>query len=622
MRIVLIMALLAIACIVSAQTPTYHIGNDTTDKRFNLHFHDNILWQWDGAKYTAVEASGGGGEANTGQNTGGGQAVFRDKLGVVLRYKTLLAGAGITYSSTDSTLTITSSNGETNTASNLGSTGGRVFSQKAGVDLQFRRIIGTGRITATENTNDITITTTGEANTGANLGAGHGVFGSKVGEELQFKSLIAGPNVSLSSTSTGITITGLGGSGETNTASNIGNGSQVFKDKLGVDLRFRTLVAGANTTLTQTDTTISIATTGGSDITYTNPGYPYIPIWGSPTRMTRSTLLSYDTTYNQFIAPSIISSPMVGDTSGGFYLAGGFSNTASTGSTNSGATKLNSARFWVLNTIAGSFTTTLPWALHGYEYVLTNNAGASTNTVTLNVVPGDTLISNGQKVTTYTLQPREMVYCVSSAEVNHRMIYLFSSLSSGGGVTGSGVAGRVAYWNATNSITSEAALAYDDANNRLSAGQIRLENGSFNLPAYSFQNATASGWYHSGSGVLNEVVNSVIRRTILDSGNQIHNYIGNQSYNSSQGHTTTTNIVGSHHIWGANTTSGQVTMMLPNASAGATFIIVKEKAANNLQICPQSGQELNNGGASNCITVSASGAYTAVSLAGGWYVKP
>jgi len=48
--------------------------------------------------------------------------------------------------------------GESNDGNNLGSTGAQVFSSKVGSDLQFRRIIGTAPIVATENTNDITLT--------------------------------------------------------------------------------------------------------------------------------------------------------------------------------------------------------------------------------------------------------------------------------------------------------------------------------------------------------------------------------------------------------------------------------------------------------------------------------
>ena len=47
--------------------------------------------------------------------------------------------------------------GEANTGSSLG-TGGAIFKSKIGVDLQFRSIIGTAPIVATENSNDVTLT--------------------------------------------------------------------------------------------------------------------------------------------------------------------------------------------------------------------------------------------------------------------------------------------------------------------------------------------------------------------------------------------------------------------------------------------------------------------------------
>lgn len=53
----------------------------------------------------------------------------------------------------------------------------------------------------------------GEVNTASNLGTGVGVFASKVGADLQFKSLIAGAGVTLTPTSTGITIVASGAGG-------------------------------------------------------------------------------------------------------------------------------------------------------------------------------------------------------------------------------------------------------------------------------------------------------------------------------------------------------------------------------------------------------------------------
>lgn len=54
-----------------------------------------------------------------------------------------------------------------------------------------------------------------------------------------------------------------GGGGEVNTASNLGAGQGVFAGKVGVDLQFKSLVAGTNITLTPSGTEILISATGG-----------------------------------------------------------------------------------------------------------------------------------------------------------------------------------------------------------------------------------------------------------------------------------------------------------------------------------------------------------------------
>jgi len=53
------------------------------------------------------------------------------------------------------------------------------------------------------------------------------------------------------------------GSGEANTASNVGSGNGVFYQKTGIDLEFRSLVAGSNITMASSATDITVSSTGG-----------------------------------------------------------------------------------------------------------------------------------------------------------------------------------------------------------------------------------------------------------------------------------------------------------------------------------------------------------------------
>jgi hypothetical protein len=53
-----------------------------------------------------------------------------------------------------------------------------------------------------------------------------------------------------------------GGGGETNTASNIGNGTGIFAQKVSADLQFKSLNPGTNISVTATDTTVTVSAPG------------------------------------------------------------------------------------------------------------------------------------------------------------------------------------------------------------------------------------------------------------------------------------------------------------------------------------------------------------------------
>ena len=94
--------------------------------------------------------------------------------------------------------------------------------------------------------------TTGEINTGSNLGAGQGVFKDKLGADMRFKTIVAGTGIAVTSDTDEVFIATTGtGSGDITGGTSTGTGNAVFRDKSGANLQFRSLTAGTNVTLTQ-----------------------------------------------------------------------------------------------------------------------------------------------------------------------------------------------------------------------------------------------------------------------------------------------------------------------------------------------------------------------------------
>lgn len=111
-------------------------------------------------------------------------------------------------------------------------------------------------------------TGTGQSNTASNVGTGDGdVFKQKVGVDLELKTIKAGSNITITNGASDITIAAAGSVGETNTASNVGaGGGEIYKQKTGVDIELKTLLAGSNITITNnaSDITIESTASGGS----------------------------------------------------------------------------------------------------------------------------------------------------------------------------------------------------------------------------------------------------------------------------------------------------------------------------------------------------------------------
>lgn len=91
-----------------------------------------------------------------------------------------------------------------------------------------------------------------------------GVAGDESVDIEILQDLVVGDVVTFRIDNGTIGASGGSGVGEANTASNLGGGASVFSSKVGVDLRFRSIVAGANVSVTQSGTEITIASSAGT----------------------------------------------------------------------------------------------------------------------------------------------------------------------------------------------------------------------------------------------------------------------------------------------------------------------------------------------------------------------
>lgn len=297
----------------------------------------SIIEDGDVIKISAFDRSlGAGGETNTSSNEGPGLGLALPKVGVNLPFKTLVAGPGISLSSTPTAVQINTSGGAN--SQNIGagarvlqdvvnefSTFRTILSGSSNVKIQetdedirisvietlsgmnsgigagvfkekdlnanalvFKGIVGTQspsatnvspcEINVTQSTNSVILTVNDKVSaanvTGTSFvppinGQAGRIFKNKEGNLLNFKTLIPGNNIQITNNVNGneVTISTLLDTafltgGERNTGANIGGGSELYKEKNGSELVFRTLSAGPGISLSQQTNTVTISAAG------------------------------------------------------------------------------------------------------------------------------------------------------------------------------------------------------------------------------------------------------------------------------------------------------------------------------------------------------------------------
>lgn len=191
--------------------------------------------------------------ANVGTGAG---LVFRDLTTTTANLKTIKAGTNVTITNNADDITINFNDIDTVLSVASVGTGASIFQANTAGAVTLRSVLGSGLITATQNTDDVTITTTAEINTASNVGTGTGIWVSKVGSDLRFKSLIAGAGTSITNTATEITITNNVVQGFT-AVSNLGLGAQVLGGSVPT-ITARSIIGTGLATATQNTNDITI----------------------------------------------------------------------------------------------------------------------------------------------------------------------------------------------------------------------------------------------------------------------------------------------------------------------------------------------------------------------------
>ena len=183
--------------------------------------------------------------------------------------RTLKAGSNVDINTTGNEITISVEAAVS--AANIGSGEGQIFESINNNNLQFKTIKAGAGVVVTDGSDYVQIDATGvgggEANTASNLGTeddGSGVFAEKNGVDLRFKRIKAGEGINLTETPESIVIdsSGEGGSGITR-AVNIGISTPppvgVFKNIAGSTLRLKSVAAGYNIEVSEANDTVVVS---------------------------------------------------------------------------------------------------------------------------------------------------------------------------------------------------------------------------------------------------------------------------------------------------------------------------------------------------------------------------
>lgn len=139
---------------------------------------------------------------------------------------------------------------------------------QAQLDLKISEIFTDATISGTGKTAGSPLSVAASPVTASNVGTGEGrFFKQKTGQNFEFKTAKAGAGISISNDANEVVITATasGGSGEVNTASNIGTGEGLAAAKSGSNLPFKSLKVGAGLDISSDSDSVTLSAVGASD---------------------------------------------------------------------------------------------------------------------------------------------------------------------------------------------------------------------------------------------------------------------------------------------------------------------------------------------------------------------
>ena len=221
---------------------------------------------------TTSGGGGGGGSSFTLANIGGGQGVIAGLVGDQYQLKSLkVAGTGLSIGSDSDSITYTLA-GVLLAANNLSDVANRqtALNGLTNVGPATNEFVLT-KDTATGNALWKAVPTGGggEANTSSSAGGTVALALAKVGVNLPFRGLTAGANITLTPSGTDVTIAGTGEANTISTVASTGSSLIPGTPKVGVDLKTKGLAATAPLTLSSSATDLTFALNLAASIIWT-----------------------------------------------------------------------------------------------------------------------------------------------------------------------------------------------------------------------------------------------------------------------------------------------------------------------------------------------------------------